>query len=212
MDAAALIADLFFQVPVPPAVRDDLVARMSGRDRHYHGIEHLALLWECHLRHGAGLSVCSPPWHRLIACAVAFHDGIYDPMRRDNEAESAALWRAASPALEPGEIDWVSGTILATADHLNAVPDPGMASDAWQVRLWMLDLDLTPIGAAEPDFIANTGRLRAEYSHLDDATWDTGRLGFLRGMSRQPVLFRTPVLAAAYEATARANLARELAV
>jgi predicted metal-dependent HD superfamily phosphohydrolase len=211
MDAAALIADLFALLPVPSVVRDDLAARMSGRDRHYHGIDHLALLWECHLRHGAPLAVCSPPWHRLIACAVAFHDAIYDPTRRDNEAASAALWRAASPALEAKEINWVSGTILATADHLNAVPDPGMAPGAWQARLWMLDLDLTPLGAAEADFIANTARLRAEYGHLDEVTWDAGRLGFLRGLSRQAALFRTPVLAEAYEATARANLARELA-
>jgi len=77
------------------------------------------------------------------------------------------LWRAASPALEAGEIDWVGETILATADHLNAAPDPGMAPDAWQARVWMLDLDLTPLGAAEPDFIANTGRLREEYAHLE---------------------------------------------
>jgi predicted metal-dependent HD superfamily phosphohydrolase len=212
MDAVTLIADLFALVPVPPAARDDVLARMSARDRHYHGIDHLALLWGCHLRHGAGLSVCSPPWHRLIACAVAFHDAVYDPVRRDNETESAALWRAASPALEAGEIDWVGGTILATADHLNAAPDPGMAPDAWQARLWMLDLDLTPLGAAKADFIANTGKLRAEYAHLDEAAWVTGRRGFLRGLSRRAVLFRTPVLAAAYEATARANQARELAV
>jgi hypothetical protein len=30
----------------------------------------------------------------------------------------------------------------------------------------MLDLDLTPLGAAEADFIANTSKLRAEYDHL----------------------------------------------
>jgi len=34
MDAATLIADLFALVPVPPAARDDVLARMSGRDRH----------------------------------------------------------------------------------------------------------------------------------------------------------------------------------
>ena len=68
MDAAALIAELFVLVPVTPAARDDVLARMSGRDRHYHDIDHLALLWRCHRRHGAGLPVSLPPWHRVRRC------------------------------------------------------------------------------------------------------------------------------------------------
>ena len=96
----------------------------------------------------------------MIACAIAFHDAIYDPQRRDNEARSATLWRSAEPALAPWEIDWVAGTILATADHLGAQPDPGMAEDAWRARLWMLDLDLTPLGGSWDAFDANTSKLR----------------------------------------------------
>ena len=211
MDDAALIADLFAHVPVTPTAREDVLARMAGPDRHYHGLGHLATLWQRHLSHGAGLPVREPPWHRRIACAIAFHDAVYDPTRRDNEAASAALWRNAAPALAPWETDWVAGTILATADHLGAAPEPGMAPEAWEARLWMLDLDLSPLGESEATFNANTSGLRAEYAHLDDAAWASGRLGFLRALSGRGPLFRHPVLAAAFEAPTRANLARELA-
>ena len=75
----------------------------------------------------------------------------------------------------------------------------------------MLDLDLSALAEAEAGFDINTAKLRAEYAHLDDAAWDSGRRGFLSALSRHATLFRTPLLATAFEAPARSNLARELA-
>jgi predicted metal-dependent HD superfamily phosphohydrolase len=210
MDDTALLADLFGHVPVPAGARDDLIARMAGPGRYYHDLGHLAQLWGHHLRFGAGLAVGRAPWHRLIACAIAFHDAVYDPARRDNEARSAALWHDVASAVAPWEADWVAGTILATADHAAAAPAPGMPPEAWTARLWMLDLDLTPLAAPPAQFDANTVKLRREYSHLDDAAWTAGRLGFLRHCAAHPVLFRSAPLNAAFEAAARANLARAL--
>ena len=211
MDDKTAIADLFSLVPVAPTARDEVIALMSARDRHYHDINHLAQLWHHLLLYGIGRTVTEAPWQRLIASTIAFHDAIYDPTRRDNETRSADLWRDASPVLEPWEVEWVAGTILATADHLGAVPELGKDPEAWAARLWVLDLDLSPLAATDGGFDANTAKLRAEYAHLDDAAWNAGRLGFLRTLSRWPLFFRTPVLAAAFEAKARANMARELA-
>ncbi len=211
MSQDALIADLFSHVPVSAEARASVIALMSGPDRHYHDIGHLATLWGRHCLLGAGQAVAAPPWHRLIACAIAFHDAVYDPIRRDNEVRSAALWRASAGGdIEPWETDWVAGTILATADHLGAMPEADMAPDAWNARLWMLDLDLTPLGEAEDIFTVNTRELRKEYAHLDDAAWASGRRGFLRGLARRAVIYRTPAIAAAFDAQTRANLAREL--
>jgi predicted metal-dependent HD superfamily phosphohydrolase len=207
----ASIAELLQLLPVSGAARQALHHRLAGPERHYHGLDHVALLWQRHGVLGAGLALTRPPWHRLIGCAIAFHDAIYDATRQDNEAASAALWRAAQPALPPAEIEWVAGTILATANHLAARPDPGMSDEAWSARLWMLDLDLSPLGEAPAAFIANTAQLRAEYAHLTETQWEEGRLAFLRGLTAQPALFRSPAIAARFEAAARANLARELA-
>lgn len=201
--------DLMAHVPVTEAAAADLRARLEGADRHYHGMAHVELLWRRHLRYGAGLPVSAAPWHGWIACAIAFHDAIYDATRADNEQASAALWRAAAPALPSEGIEWVAGTILATSDHLGAAPEPAMPAAAWQARVWMLDLDLTPLGEVRAVFNANTDLLRREFAHLSDAQWEQGRAAFLRKMVGVPRLYRTPVLHDAFEAQARANLAAD---
>ena len=74
----------------------------------------------------------------------------------------------------------------------------------------MLDLDLTPLGEAPPAFDHNTGLLRQEAAHLNDAQWNAGRLAFLGRFAEAPQVYRTPTIAALFEARARANFAREL--
>jgi len=203
------LADILSHVPVPDAAKADLCARLSGPTRHYHGTAHIALLWQRHRQYGAGLSVQQEPWNTWLACAIAFHDAIYDASRKDNESRSADLWHAAQPALPPEAIAWVAGTILATANHLAAQPEPGMAPDAWAARAWMLDLDLTPLGEPPSIFDANTAALRREFAHLSDDAWANGRAAFLRNIAATPRLFRSPVLHDAFEAQARANFTRE---
>lgn len=205
------LADLFARLPVAPGAKQDLLARLGDPARRYHGLHHVALLWRRHRAYGAGSDLCGPPWHGLLACAIAFHDAVYDPRRHDSEARSAAVWRESRPALDPAAVEWVAGTVLATADHLGAGPEPGMDAAAWRARVWMLDLDLTPLGEAPAEFEANTARLRAEYAHLSDAAWAAGRRAFLRGVASRGALYRSPALAAAFEVPARANLTREIA-
>ena len=197
-------------VPVSDAAKRDLRARMAAPTRQYHGTAHIALLWQRHRQYGIGLSVHREPWNTWLACAIAYHDAIYDAARRDNEAASAALWQSAQPDLPPDAIAWVSATILATANHLAATPEPGMTEPAWTARTWMLDLDLTPLGETPDEFDANTAALRREYAHLSDATWTAGRTAFLRTIAAAPRLFRTAILHHAFDAQARANFAREL--
>lgn len=209
-DCEALEA-MFGLVPVAASEISALRARMADPTRHYHGLGHIALLWRRHTSLGRDGIITRSPWHQLVASAIAYHDAIYDPTRRDNEARSADLWRAAEPALPPEDVAWVAGTIVATADHLGAAPEPGMPPDAWAARLWVLDLDLTPIGEAPPGFVANTAALRAEFAHLDEAAWEAGRIAFLRSLAARPTIYRSPEIAAAFDLPARANLARELA-
>ncbi len=203
------LAGVLALVPVSDSAKAELRALLAGADRHYHGTGHVALLWERHLAYGAGV-VREAPWHQWLACAIAYHDAIYDASRKDNEARSAALWEAAGAGLPAEGIAWVTGTILATANHLAAGPEAGMGDDAWAARVWMLDLDLTPLGEAAAVFDANTAALRREFAHLSDEAWETGRGAFLRGISKAERLFRTPVLHEAFEGAARANFAREL--
>lgn len=211
MERPASFVALLAELPVAERVRDDLWCRLAQPARHYHGVAHVALLWERHCRHGAGLAFTQPPWHRLIACAIAFHDAVLDTTRRDNEDRSAALWRASGADLDEACLAWVEGTILATSDHLGAVAENGMTPAAWAARLWVLDLDLTPIGEVMDEFAENTARLRRENAHLRDAEWESFRLSFLRRLAQAPAVYRSPALADVYAAHARANLSREIA-
>jgi predicted metal-dependent HD superfamily phosphohydrolase len=204
--------ELLRRLPVAEAVRADLRRRLCDPARAYHGRAHVALLWRRHRRFGRGLPVTAEPWDTRLACAIAFHDAVWKPGGRDNEAASAALWRHAGAALDRAGIDWVADTILATADHLGATQPPGLAAAAWQARLWMLDLDLTPLGEPPHRFAANASSLRREAAHLPVADYEAGRLGFLAHLAAAPALYRSARLARAFAAQARANLARELAV
>jgi len=188
--------------------RRAVLRQMRLPRRHYHGLEHLAVLWTRHRRYGGGTPFVAPLASRLIACTIAFHDAIYDATRRDNEHRSALLWRRHAPAdLSAADIDWVAATIEATADHL-AVHDA--ATPPARLRLWLLDLDLTPLGEPADSFDRSTRRLRAEFSHLPEAVWQRNRMAFLGKLQEAPALFRSAPLAMTFEQQARRNIARAL--
>ncbi|WP_372623572.1 hypothetical protein [Falsiroseomonas sp.] len=145
---------LLARLPLSLTAQDDLRARLCAAGRHYRGAAHAALLWQHHRRFAASLWLTSEPWDTRIACAIAFHDAIYDARRRDDEASSTAHLRTAARKVDSETVHWVSGTIEATADHLMAEPDAGIAPQAWKARAWVLDLDLTPLGETADVFAA----------------------------------------------------------
>jgi predicted metal-dependent HD superfamily phosphohydrolase len=206
--AGFALHDLLSTAVLSEPARNIVVRQMATSRRHYHGLLHLSTLWTRHCRFGGGTPFLAPAATRLIACAITFHDAVYDARRRDNEHRSALLWRRYAPDdLSPADVNWVAGTIEATADHL-AWHDA--STQRARLRLWLLDLDLTPLGEQPELFARNTRRLRAEYRHLAEADWQGGRLAFLRKLQAAPALFRSAPLAAAFEQQARRNIAREL--
>ncbi len=210
MSSATSFDALVSRVPVSDRSRRELARRMRAPDRFYHRDEHLALLWRRHRVLGRNGAFHTPRLERLVASAIAFHDAVLDTTRTDNETASAALWRemaGAAGQLSHDEIDWVADTIEATACHLAPWPGERLLERA---RLWVLDLDLTPLGEPPAIFTRDSHRLRAEHMHLDAASWNCKRLDFLAQLARAPRLFRTQVIADAFELPAQANLQREL--
>lgn len=203
------LRNLFAIAGLSGTARREVLRRMRDPQRHYHDPGHIALLWRRHRRFGRNTPTHAPLPTRLIACAIAFHDAVYDPMRKDNEKRSAMLWRRCAPAdLPQREVDWVAETIEATANHLAPYPADTARE---RLRLWMLDLDLTPLGEVPPVFARNTHALRQEFRRLPLPDWESGRLRFLRGLNETPRLYRSHVIARSFERQARRNIARELA-
>ncbi len=209
------VDDLLAAVPVSDTARADLRRRMAAPGRHYHGPGHLALLWTRHLALGRGSDLHGPRLARLVASAIAFHDAVLEPGRADNERASAALWReeAADAAVPAEEVEWVAGTIQATADHLasaEAILAEGAPAPLARARLWVLDLDLSPLGEPPGVFARNTELLRLERPDLDEGSWRRLLHAFLARLHAAPRLYRTPAVRAAFEARAKANITRAL--
>ncbi len=79
---------LLARADLPPAAATELRRRYAEPHRAYHDAAHVGLLWLRHLLHGGD------PADRDLALAILFHDVVYDPKAKDNEARSAELLAA----------------------------------------------------------------------------------------------------------------------
>ncbi|TVT70217.1 MAG: metal-dependent phosphohydrolase [Denitromonas halophila] len=139
----------------------------------------------------------------MIEAAIWFHDAIYDPARRDNEARSADLATECLSGIGwPGEAcRRVASLVQMTAKHATP-PDDGDAA-------LLMDLDLS-IFATEPDaYDEYVIRIRREYAHVPDGAFRDGRQAFVDHLLARSKIYTTPVLFETWEPMARCNLDRE---
>lgn len=186
---------------LPPlqAVFSDLQRRHGERHRHYHTADHINALLR-HLDRHSGLATAPD----RIELAIWFHDAIYKPLSKTNEADSADLARTClSEHLSDSDIDWIAETILLTANH-GYTEDPDTAL--------MLDLDLSILATDAETYDRYTSDIRREYRWVPGPLYRKGRATILRHFLDMPRLYKTDALAAIWEAPARSNLSRELAV
>ena len=185
---------------------------MNGPTRLYHGVAHLETLWKRHLQYCRKARLSDSGIKTLIACAIAFHDSVYDYMGADNEERSAKYWLRASAGSRLSEEDrqWVADTIRATADHLGyksgATGSSKAARTRERARLWMLDLDLTPLGERPEIFAHNTQLLRSEAADMTDSQWNESLRKFYQRFLDAPNIYRFAELAEIFESQARRNL------
>jgi predicted metal-dependent HD superfamily phosphohydrolase len=181
---------------------DALVAAHSEPHRHYHNLEHLAEMFRV-----AGRLAAVTEDSVAVQLAIWFHDAVYDPKAKDNEARSAEL---AAEVLTPlgvpiATVDKVKWLIRATA-HLLA-PEPTTDPDT----VVLLDADLAILAASEERYRRYAADIRKEYAFVSDAEYRAGRAAVLKLFLARPRLFQTAVMLEEGEARARANLAAELA-
>ncbi|MEY2581099.1 MAG: hypothetical protein QOE09_948 [Ilumatobacteraceae bacterium] len=189
---------------------DDLMVRYAEPHRKYHTATHIMMA----LRHVHDVfqTLAVQPSAEVIA-ACLYHDAIYDPKRGDNEELSAGL-----ATRELDGIGWsnsrcgsVAAMIIATAGHVVDDAADSAGADHRDTSI-LLDADLGILGAEPGVYQAYVNGVRAEYSHVDDSQWLTGRSAVLRGFLDRPRLFATELMYATFEHRARANIEAELAV
>lgn len=176
-----------------------LLAAYAEPQRHYHTGQHLE---ECLRNFEALRSGTIHPGE--VELALWFHDAIYEPRGRDNEARSAQ-WAVAAmekAGLPEATIARVEALIMATCH--DAVPEGADARALADVDLWIL--------AAPPERFAEYERqIRAEYAWVPETLFRKKRGEILRGFLRRPRLFQTELYFDLYEARARGNLAGAVA-
>lgn len=195
-------ADLLARWPLPdaPALAAELHAAYADPARGYHDVVHLTeVLDRLEELRAAGVAYPELP----VRLAAWFHDSVYDG-ERDAEERSAAWAEDALVGLVADEVrSEVARLVRLTETHRPEADDAAGCA--------LSDADLAILAAPPARYAAYVAAVRAEYAHLDDATFRAGRRAVLEGLAAKPELFHTPVARARWEDAARANLTRELA-
>ena len=176
-----------------------LIARYAENHRHYHTAQHIG---ECLTHFDAVQSLCEHAHE--VELALWFHDAIYNPRARDNEALSAdwAVRVMREAALASDAQTRVRALIMATCH--DALPQ---TQDA-QV---LVDIDLAILGAEGARFDEYENQVREEYGFVPGLLFRNTRVKILQGFLDRPAIYSTTHFNMLLEKKARENLARSLA-
>lgn len=181
------------------AVYARLAERYAEPHRACHTLDHIAFCLDEFepVRHLA-------TWPNEVEMAIWFHDAVYAPAARDNEARSAEVARQACAEMKLPKAfgKRVFHFIIATQHHV--VPsDP----DARLIG----DVDLAILGQPADRFDDYERRIRQEHAHVAANDFRAARAAILRDLLARPHVYSTEHFRERYEAQARANLERALA-
>jgi predicted metal-dependent HD superfamily phosphohydrolase len=176
---------------LPDDVSRELVAAYSEPHRAYHNLTHIAELlgWFDRVADDVGWKTPATAY-----AAILFHDAIYVPGAKDNEARSADWARRA------GFGDDVAALILMTQNHASHANTDHDASH-------FLDADMAIVGAPTEQFAAYDAAIAREYDHIPRDAYRAGRKAFLEGLLKLSRIFHTEYFHARLDAQARTNLA-----
>lgn len=188
----------------------DIEQRYTEPHRAYHTLAHLEFIFA---QFAAGITD-SESLHQpsLVALALFYHDIIYHigdkptttVASKSNEALSADHAAAQlKDWLNLKQIERIYELILLTESHqLSDTTD----SDA----AYLLDLDLSVLGASWSTYQRYSQAVRFEYQHIPIEAYRLGRTKVLQHLLDHPSLYMTERFYTQFEESARANIAREL--
>jgi len=184
----------------PVALADSLVHALATANaepqRAYHTATHIAHVLDWYDRVADDLG-----WDGAadVYAAIVFHDAIYVPGAKDNEARSAAWARDAGYSQRAAEL------IELTARHGQLAP-----GDVDRDAALFLDCDMAILGSDPAAFAAYNAAIAFEYQHVPHDAYRAGRCAFLTGVLAKPRIFLSDYVHARLDPQARANLAAAL--
>lgn len=183
----------------------DIAIRYNESQRAYHTLKHIQQLF-------GQFEQIKNALHEphIIALALYYHDVIYEPTRSDNELKSAEYALAAlSYYLSDEQCQHIYALIMMTATHqLNELADEDKISDA----AYLLDMDLSILGAPWSEYQEYAQAVRQEYAHVSKADYLVGRIAVLEKLLTHPTLYLTDYYHSRLEQQARDNIKHEITV
>ncbi len=149
----------------------------------------------------------------IVTLALYYHDVIYDPTRADNEQKSAEYAvDALSSYLRPEQCKHIYALIMMTANHQidESIDSVKYSSIKCSDAAYLLDMDLSILGAPWSTYEQYAQAIRQEYAHVSDVDYRDGRTGVLKRLLAHPKLYLTDYYYDQLEAQARDNINREL--
>ena len=197
---------------LPPPMLERLRAAYAAPPRAYHHFGHVEAVLAQLEAVAAG-----PGWARPREAwlAALYHDAVYEPGRRDNEARSAALAAAEITRWLPDagvDIGHVVDLVELTSRHGMLAPDDlGDGADG-DDRRHFLDCDMAILGADPAAFDAYDRAIAEEYRGVVPGwLFRLRRRRFLRGLLGRERIYLSAFFHERLDAAARANLRRALA-
>jgi predicted metal-dependent HD superfamily phosphohydrolase len=178
----------------------ELVNAYAQPHRRYHTLDHVVEL----LGLLAEQQVVSD--RDAVALTILFHDVVYDPMRQDNEAASAA--RAENRL---GELGFPPPLVAKVGQYVRATQHGQTAAGTDDADLdLLLDLDLSVLASGHDRYRAYAEAIRQEYAAVPDDLYRSGRRRVLENFLARDRIYRSEHLHPLWERSARENLAREI--
>lgn len=180
-------------------VFDQLTQKYAEPSRTYHTLEHIAA---CLLHFDQVVEHLENP--QAVELALWFHDVIYNPKRSDNEIKSAVYAKNVleQTSLSPQTTVYISKLILLTQHPAR----PVMLDEQY-----LLDIDLSILGAPRNIFDAYESNIRQEYSHVPLFFYRRARKKLLISFMANKRIFTTEYFYRHYEAQARTNIEHAIA-
>lgn len=181
----------------------DIATRYNETQRAYHTLRHIQQLFIEFDEIGHYLH--EP---HIIALALYYHDVIYDPTRSDNELRSAAYAvKTLTRYLTDNQCQYIYALIIMTATHqLDELTDHQKRSDA----VYLLDMDLSILGAQWCEYERYVQAIRQEYVHVPIMDYRIGRITVLEKLLAHPQIYITEYYHERLEMQARDNIEREI--
>ena len=185
------------------ALWQDIATRYSEPQRAYHTLDHLKQLF-------GQFEQIKPCLHEphLIALALYYHDVIYDPRRSDNELKSAEYAiETLRCYLSEDQCQSIYALIMMTATHqMDTLANGDKISDA----AYLLDMDLSILGAPWSEYDQYAQAVRQEYVHVAKENYRVGRIAVLEKLLAHSSLYLTAYYHERLEKQARKNIKHEI--